>query len=150
MTPPAVDERQLREDYAMLESAKAQLEGLAKQQQLIQMAVEEHVRARETVKQVIAGKPGDEILVPVGADSYIYAKTSDDRNAVVGVGSGVSMKKSPEEAEKLLDAKIDDLSRAFKSISDKAAQTEAMIQELSEKVQSQIDMLQSMGGAGGP
>jgi prefoldin alpha subunit len=150
VTPRAVDERQLREDYTMLEAAKAQLEGLARQQQLIQMAVEEHVRARETVKQVTAGKPGDEILVPVGADSYIYAKTSDDRNAVVGVGSGVSIKRSPEEAEKLLDAKIDDLSRAFKSISDKAAQTEAMIQELSEKVQSQIDMLQSMGGAGGP
>src|SRR4030042_6367669 len=40
VTPPAVDERQLSEDYAILEAAKAQLEGLAKQQQLIQMAVE--------------------------------------------------------------------------------------------------------------
>lgn len=150
MTPPAVDERQLREDYAMLESAKAQLEGLAKQQQLIQMAVEEHVRARETVKQLSGGKPGDEVLIPVGADSYVFARVSDDRNAVVGVGSGVSIKKSPEEAEKILDSKIDDLSRAFKSISDRAAQMEAMIQELTEKVQSQIETLQSMGGAGGP
>jgi hypothetical protein len=39
---PSVDEEQLREDYATLEAAKAQLEGLAKQQQLIQLAVEEH------------------------------------------------------------------------------------------------------------
>ncbi len=40
-----------------------------------------------------------------------------------------------------------DLSRAFKSITDKAAQTEAMIQELSEKVQAQYDLLQSGGKA---
>lgn len=145
MTPP-VDERQLRQDYAELEAAKAQLEGLAKQQQLIQLAVEEHVRARETIKEMAAKEPGDELLVPIGADSYIRAKISNDRSAVVGVGSAVSINRTSEEAEKILDSKIDDLSRAFKSITDRAAQMEAMIQELSEKVQSQIEMLQS-GGA---
>ncbi len=113
-------EQQVRESYMMLESAKAQLEGLAKQQELIQLAVEEHVRA---------------------------ARISDNKDAIVGVGSGVSIRRSPEEAEKIMDTKIDDLSRAFKSITDKAAQTEAMIQELSEKVQAQYDLLQSGGKA---
>lgn len=137
------DERKLREDYAALESAKAQLEGLAKQQQLIQLAVEEHVRARETVKQVSERQPGEELLIPIGADSYLFARISDDRDAVVGIGSGVSIKRTPKEAEAILDSKIDDLSRAFKSISERAAQMEAMIQELSDKVQAQIEALQS-------
>lgn len=144
---PPVDEAQLRQDYATLEAAKAQLEGLAKQQQLIQLAVEEHVRARETIKQMTSGAPGEEMLVPIGADSYIHARISDDRSAVVGVGTGVSIKRSPEEAEKILDSKIDDLSRAFKSITERAAQTEAAIQELSEKVQAQIELLQSGEGS---
>ncbi len=144
---PPVDEGQLREDYATLEAAKAQLEGLAKQQQLIQLAVEEHVRARETIKQMNSKGPGEEMLVPIGADSYIYARISDDRGAVVGVGTGVSIKRTPEEAEKILDSKIDDLSRAFKSITDRAAQAEAAIQELSQKVQAQIEMLQSGDGS---
>ena len=144
MTPP-VDERQLRQDYAELEAAKGQLEGLAKQQQLIQLAVEEHVRARETVKEMATKQPGELLLVPIGADSYIRAAISDDRSAVVGVGSGVSINRTAEEAEKILDSKIDDLSRAFKSITDRAAQMEAMIQELSDKVQAQIEMLQSGG-----
>ncbi len=143
-----VDERRLREDYTALEAAKAQLEGLAKQQQLIQLAVEEHVRARETIKQMGAREPGDAILIPLGADSYVYARISEDKNAVVGVGSGVSMKRTPEEAEKILDSKIDDLSRAFKSVTDRAAQTEAAIQDLSAKVQAQIDILQSGEGSG--
>ena len=140
-------EQQVRESYMMLESAKAQLEGLAKQQELIQLAVEEHVRARETIKEIAKGAADDEVLVPLGADSYIHAKVSDNKDAIVGVGSGISIRRSPEEAEKILDAKIDDLSRAFKSITDKAAQTEAMIQELSEKVQAQYDLLQSGGKA---
>jgi len=140
-------EQQVRESYMMLESAKAQLDGLAKQQELIQLAVEEHVRARETIKEIAKGAAGDEVLVPLGADSYIHAKISDNKDAIVGVGSGVSIRRSPEEAEKILDTKIDDLSRAFKSITDKAAQTEAMIQELSEKVQAQYDLLQSGGKA---
>jgi prefoldin alpha subunit len=144
---PSVDEEQLREDYATLEAAKAQLEGLAKQQQLIQLAVEEHVRARETIKQMNARGPGEEMLVPIGADSYIHARVSDDRGAVIGVGTGVSIKRTPEEAEKILDSKIDELSRAFKSVTDRAAQTEAAVQELSQKVQAQIEMLQSGDGS---
>ncbi|MCX6657548.1 MAG: hypothetical protein NTY62_02505, partial [Euryarchaeota archaeon] len=69
-------EQQVRESYMMLESAKAQLEGLAKQQELIQLAVEEHVRARETIKEIAKGAADDEVLVPLGADSYIHAKVS--------------------------------------------------------------------------
>ena len=140
-------EQQVRESYMMLESAKAQLEGLAKQQELIQLAVEEHVRARETIKEIAKGAADDEVLIPLGADSYIHAKISDNKDAIVGVGAGISIRRSPEEAEKILDTKIDDLSRAFKSITDKAAKTEAMVQELSEKVQAQYDLLQSGGRA---
>lgn len=146
MSPPqGVDERKLQEDYMMLENAKAQLDGLAKQQQLIQLAVDEHVRARETIKSLTKGAPGDELLIPIGADSYIHARISDSNEAVLGVGSGISLKKTPEDAEKFLDAKIDELSRAFKQVADRAAQTEALIQELNDKVQSQMDALQSAG-----
>lgn len=146
MTPPqAVEDRKLQEDYMMLETAKSQLEGLSKQQQLVQLAVEEHVRARETVKALVKGTPGDEVLVPVGADSFIHARISENRDAIIGIGSGVIVRKSPEEAEKFLDEKIDELSRAFKAITERAAQTEAAIQELSEKVQSQVEALQSQG-----
>jgi len=140
-------EQSLRDNLVMLETAKAQLDGLGKQQQLIQLAIEEHVRARETVKQLAKGVPGDTALIPLGADSYIHAKISDDRDSIVGIGSGISIRRTPEEAEKILDAKIDDLSRAFKSVADRAAQTEALIRELTDKVETQYSTLQSGGQA---
>ncbi len=148
MTPEPQDqepvtEQNLRESYVMLDTAKAQLEGLIKQQQLIQLAVDEHVRARETIKDLAKGAIGDEILIPLGADSYIHANISERRDAIVGVGAGVSILRTPEEAQKILDEKIDELSRAFKSITDKASQLEGTIQELTDRVQSQMDVLRA-------
>lgn len=137
------DEAELRQNAMMLETAKAQLEGLARQQELIQLAIEEHVRARETVKKLIGDAPGDEIMVPVGADSYVFAKTSENKDVVVGIGTDVSVQRKPEEAEKILDNKIEELSQAFKKVSDRAGQTEAMIQELTDKVQEQYSQLQA-------
>lgn len=138
-----VDEESFRQSYVMLETAKAQLEALIKQQDLIQLAVEEHVRARETIKALGKGNPGDQVLVPLGADSYIHAKISDNRDTIVGIGSGVSARKTADEAEKLMDLRIDDLSRAFKSVSERAQQTEQAVQELTEKLQT----MQQQAGA---
>lgn len=144
---PEFNERQFNQDISLLENARAQLDALLKQQQLIQLAIEEHVRARETIKALAKSSPGDEVLVPVGADSYIYARVSDNRNAIVGVGSGTSIRRTPDEAEKIMDSKIDDLSRAFKTVGERAAQLEAAVQELSEKIQRQYEMLQASGRA---
>jgi len=141
----AVSEQKLREDYAVLENARAQLDGLVRQQQLVQLAIDEHVRARETVKSLAKGAAGDEILMPIGADSYVHARISDRKEAIVGVGSSVSINRTPEEAERILDIRVDELSRAFKSLAERAAQAEGAIQELSERVQAQIEQIESRG-----
>jgi prefoldin alpha subunit len=141
------EERDIREVAAAVETAKAQLEGLIRQRELIQMAVEEHVRARETIKNLLDSKPGDEVLIPVGADSYVHAKVSEKRDAVVGVGSGVSIQRGAEDAEKILQGRIDDLSQAFQKVSERANQLEGFVQEMTAKLQEQYEALQRGEGA---
>ncbi len=137
------DETAIRENMMRLETAKAQLEALSKQQELIQLAVEEHVKARETVKNLVKSVPGDELMIPVGADSYIFAKSSERKDVVLGVGSGVSVQRSAEEAEKILDTRVEELAQAFQRVAEMAAQTEQAVQELSEKIQEQYEKAQS-------
>lgn len=137
------EETDLRENMMRLETAKAQLEGLAKQQELIQLAIEEHVKARETVKSLAKSVPGDEMMIPIGADSYIYAKASEKKDVTIGVGSAVSVQRGAEEAEKILDARVEELAQAFQKVADMAAQTEGAIQELSDKVQRQYEQIQT-------
>ena len=130
-----MDEAEAREAAAMIETAKAQYEALVRQQEIIRLTIDEHSRARDTVARMAAGAPGDEILVPIGADSFVHARVSDNKSAVIGAGSGVSFQRSPEEAEKTLAARIDELNRALHKIVERAEQTEMTIQQLSEKIQ---------------
>ncbi|HIH00641.1 TPA: prefoldin subunit alpha [Thermoplasmata archaeon] len=130
-----MDETEAREAAAMIETAKAQYEALVRQQEIISLTIDEHSRAKDTITRMGAGAPGDEILVPVGADSFVHARVSEEKSAVIGVGSGVSFQRSPEEAEKMLAARIDELSRALRKIAERAEQTEMTIQQLSEKIQ---------------
>ncbi len=137
------EETALREDMMRLETAKAQLEALSKQQELIQLAIEEHVKARETVKSLAKSAPGDEMMIPVGADSYIYAKASERKDVVIGVGSDVSIQRNAEEAEKILDTRVEELAQAFQKVAEMAAQTEAAVHELTEKVQERYEKIQA-------
>jgi prefoldin alpha subunit len=137
------DEAALRENMMRLETAKAQLEALSKQQELIQLAIEEHVKARETVKSLAKSAQGDELMIPVGADSYIYAKASERKDVVIGVGSGVSVQRNAEEAEKILDTRVEELAQAFQKVAEMAAKTEDAINELTDRVQQQYEAVQS-------
>ena len=130
-----MDENEAREAAAMIEAAKAQLEALARQQEIIRLTVDEHRRAKDTINRIATGDPGEDILVPIGADSFVHAKISDNKNAVVGIGAGVSFQRSPEQAVGALDARIDELNRASRKVADRIEQTEHSVQQLSEKIQ---------------
>lgn len=141
------EETALRENMLRLETAKEQLEGLSRQQELIQLAIEEHAKARETVKNLAKSAPGEELMIPIGADAYIYAKASGNKDVVVGVGSAVSIQRNVEEAEKILENRIEELAQAFQRVAEMAAQTEGAIRELSDKVQAQYERMQAGQGA---
>ena len=130
-----MDENEVREAAAMIETAKAQLEALARQQEIIRLTTDEHKRAKDTIDRVAAGEPGEEVLVPIGADSFIHARISDNRNAIVSVGASLSFQRTPEEAAGILDARIDELNRALRKVGDRMEQTEASVQQLSEQIQ---------------
>lgn len=141
------EETALRENMLRLETAKEQLEGLSRQQELIQLSIEEHAKARETVRNLAKSSPGEELMIPIGADSYIFAKASEQKDVVIGVGSAVSVQRSAEEAEKVLDQRIEELAQAFQRVAELAAQTEGAIRELSDKVQAQYEKMQAGRGA---
>ena len=67
-----MDENQkFQQSLMYLETLKSQLETLTQQQEYMSMAEMEHTQARDTVKKFQELKQGDELLVPVGAESLI-------------------------------------------------------------------------------
>jgi len=114
-----MNDDELRQALTVREAYMAQLDMLTQQVQLLQMSVEEAARAQDTLKSLKNAKEGDEILIPIGAASFIPAKVSSTGKAIVGIGNRVSVEKSIDDAVAYMKSNVDEITAALK----KAAET---------------------------
>lgn len=125
--------QQAATEYEMFRS---QLEALAQQNELLTMSLEEHMRAKETMTRFQEGGKGSEILVPVGANSFLFAEIKVPDRAIVGIGSDLTVEEDMGEAVKRLDGKIEDLNTALKSLAEKIVEVSQKAEEKSEIVRT--------------
>jgi len=137
-----VNEQELRQALATLEVMRAQAQSLAEQQQLLQLSLEEYSRALETLNQWKNAKEGDEILVPLGGNSFVFAKVASSDKSLVGIGSGISVERSSEEAIKTVETRIKELTEGMKKINDSLTVLETRSQSLTQMVQAEYDKMQ--------
>ncbi|MBN1109460.1 MAG: prefoldin subunit alpha [Methanomassiliicoccales archaeon] len=139
-----MNEQEIRQAMAALEAYKAQLEAMNEQGQLLQMSLEDHSRAKDALEAVARGQPGDEVLMPVGGSSYVYATVSHNDRVLVGVGTGVSMEKPIGDAMTTLDARINELMDALKKVGEGRTALEAKMQQLSQVLQQEYQRMQKV------
>jgi len=73
----SLGESDLRRGIAVLDQYREQIEALAQQQDLVRISLEEHLRAKETLTQYRQAGRGAEVLVPIGANSFVAAESKD-------------------------------------------------------------------------
>lgn len=113
-----MNDDELRQAMSALDAYKEQLDEMAQQSQLLQLSLEEAMRARDTLKALDNAKEGDEILVPAGASSFVTAKLTSKKTALVSIGNRTSVEKSFDEAIKYMTSNIDEITEALKRITD--------------------------------
>jgi prefoldin alpha subunit len=138
-----MNEKELRQSLATLELYRAQLQSLAEQLQLIQMSLEENARAKETLSSFKDAPIDSEILVPVGGNSFVFAKVGSNSNAIVGIGSDVSLEKPIEEAVKMIEVRINELVETFTKLGERRSAIEAQSSQLSQQVQQEYQKIQN-------
>lgn len=137
-----MNEQELRQAMSTLELFRAQLESIAENQQLIQISLEELGRARETLNQFQKAKEGDELLVPIGGNSFVFAKVATNAKAIVGIGTGISVEKSMDEAIKTMDDRSKELLDTMNKLNDRRLAIEEQANVLSQAVQEEVQALQ--------
>lgn len=137
-----MNEQELRQAMSTLEMFRAQLESIAENQQLIQISLEELGRARETLNQFQNAKEGDELLVPIGGNSFVFAKVATNSKAIVGIGTGISVEKSMDEAIKTMDDRSKELLDTMNKLNDRRLAIEEQANVLSQAVQQEVQALQ--------
>ena len=111
---------------------QGEAEAIVRQLGLFQLSVEGCDKALKAVEAMETAEDGQEMLVPIGQDSFVHAKLTSRDKVIVGVGSGVSIEKSAADAKESLDKRRAQLSEA----SSKLNQTLSKIEQEMGKIQS--------------
>ncbi len=141
-----MEEAELQRVVAALETARAQLAALARQDELLRVSLEEYARARETMLRYSEAPVGTQILVPIGADSFLFANVADAERCIVGIGSQVALEDSLEKAIERLDHRIEQLQKVQEDLLKRIGEMEERVNSYAATVQREYERLQTGRG----
>ena len=91
--------------------------------------------AKRTLEGMEKENPEAPVFVPIGGGSYIKAKLTDVNKVVYGIGAGIAIEKSLEEAKDGVDERIAELERTRRSLEQQLSQVVRRIQENQNRLQ---------------
>lgn len=121
-----VNQQELQQKVSTLEAMRNEVEALQQQKQMLDEYIKRHDEAKETMKNYREEEAGTEVLVPIGADSYIYTEVSNNEEVLIGLGAGLS-------AERGIDDALDIIERKKEKIEDDKEELEEQIEDLNGK-----------------
>jgi len=128
-------EEEIRRLIVELRILEGTAEALQSRINLVDAMFAELNLAKRTLEGMEKEKPEAPVFVPIGGGSYIKAKITDVDKVVYGVGAGVSIEKSLEEAKQGVDERISELERTKRSLEQQFSQVIRRIQENRERLQ---------------
>lgn len=124
------EERRLEEISAQIEEQRALAEFLRRQLSALGDAVGSIGATVEALKRMKEVKAGTEVLVPLGPDTFVPARSEKPERVLVGVGADVVVEKPIDDAIKFLEERSDELQRAMSSIGAEVVKVEGEIEKL--------------------
>lgn len=142
----SASEAELRRAVANLEVLRAQIESLGRQEEILHATHEDVLRARETLARARDAGVGAEVLMPIGANSFVFGDLKDTERVIVGIGSDVAVDLPIPQAIERLEARAKALEEAERGLAARMAELDAVAQQQSRVVQDLYDKAQ--GGPG--
>ncbi len=97
--------------------------------------------ANITLETLDKEKENLEILVPIGGSSYVTTKLGTPDKIIVGIGAGVSVEKTREEAKDIVKKRLEDLEKARTSAQQQFTQVAQRISQDRERFESMVAKL---------
>ena len=131
-SPKQLSERDLLINIQILQE---QAKILASNVEMLTMYLQEMVTSKLTLEGIQDLNPGDEILVPIGASSFIRARIDDTEKVIVGVGADVSVDRACEDAVQDLEKRISLTQERIKENQDNYMKVTAKLEEFNAQAQ---------------
>ncbi|HIH28795.1 MAG TPA: prefoldin subunit alpha, partial [Thermoplasmata archaeon] len=119
-----------------------QLESIEMQLQYLQSTLMDYQRAKMTVEQLSAVDDNSEILIPIGAGTFVNGSLKSASNVLIGVGAGVVVEKPVDEAMGKLDERIKRIQDNLDKMASLGQKIQSDAEELSHKTQQMMEETQ--------
>lgn len=130
--------RRLSVEIRLLEETA---EALQSRINMVNAAITDLTYANTTLDGLEENKVGSQLLVPIGGNSYIKAKLDDPDKVIVGMGAGVSVEKTFQEAKEVIKKRLEGLEKTggslqqrFGEIAQKINEDRAKLEELAAEL----------------
>lgn len=119
---------------AQYQNYESQLKTVLEEIKNIENTIIEHNLAIEAMENIHKNQDAD-MLVPLGANSFAYAKLSDNKHIITGIGSDILVKKSVTESRDMVKDNLKGMQKNIENLSSIAKNLEAKLIELTPKIQ---------------
>jgi prefoldin alpha subunit len=100
---------------------------------MINAAITDLTYASMTLEGLEEEKENSELLVPIGGNSYIKARLSNPDKIIVGMGAGISVEKTLQEAKEIIKSRLENLEKSRTSLQQQLARVAEKMSEDKEK-----------------
>jgi len=107
---------------------------IKQREQEISIRLEELIQTRGTLEELASTKP-EKALIPIGSGNYLDGAIDDVKHVTIGVGAGIAVKKTREEALKMVDDRAGELSRALSDIHNEEHRVNSELQKITQELQ---------------
>jgi len=127
------NEEEIRKISVELRYLEQTAEALQSRLSMLNAVTQDLTYANMTLESLEKEKENSELLVPIGGTSYIRAKLDNPDKIIVGIGAGVSIEKTRQEAKDVIKKRLEDLEKARTSTQQQFAQVAEKINEDRER-----------------
>jgi len=129
-----MSEKEAQEQIRQLVAELRVLEGAARitrsQLDIVNASVTELALAASTLEGLKGAKEDIETLVPIGGGSYLPTVIPKTDRTIVGIGAGVCIERSMDDALQELKARREELEKVRKQLQDQLLQTVARVEDI--------------------
>ena len=135
MSGESANEDQIRELISRMQLFQQRMEALQQQASLVQMSLQDMDNAIKALSTLENHKAGQEMLVPIGAGSYVHATLAKPEQVLVNLGAGVSMEKTIADSKSVLQSRRTDLEKVLLETTGVMEQTENELMRLQQEAE---------------
>lgn len=131
----AANEEELRELIGRIQVNQQRMDALQQQANLVQMSLNDLDNALKALTALESKGEDQEMLVPIGAGSFIHAKLANSDKVIIGLGANVSVEKNFADAKSIIQGRRTELEKVLLDTTGAIDQVAAELGRLQQEAQ---------------